>query len=114
MTIDQPTLPGLAEQNATVDLVGNDPRHDDDYNAFIATCRFIARPNGLVSINAVRSELSNVWGLTIEPRRYSAFWRRARLDGHLERTGEWERNTDAKGRNAGKPQPVYRWVGGAS
>lgn len=102
-----------AEQTDLLDLIANDPRHDPEYVRFLDACYQTAILDGrwLVSINGVRAMFCNGWGFTIEPHRYSSFWRRARLDGHLERTGEYETNTDAKGRNAGKPQPVYRWVG---
>jgi hypothetical protein len=105
----------MSEQASLLDLIGNDPRHDDEYDQFLYSCLLVARgADGRVSINHVRNVMANDWGLTIDPRRYSSFWRRARLDGHLERTGDWETNTDAKGRNSGKPQPVYRWIGGAA
>jgi hypothetical protein len=100
------------EQGDLLDLIANDPRKEDDYSMFVAACRSEAyHANGIVSINDVRMAFETFWGLSIEPRRYSSFWRRARLDGHLERTGEWETNTDVRGRNSGKPQPVYRWTG---
>jgi hypothetical protein len=102
----------MSEQASLLDLIGNDPRHDDEYERFVWACWAVgAMDRGRVSINRVRGHLSNAYGLTIDPRRYSSFWRRARLDGHLERTGDWETNTDAKGRNSGKPQPVYKWIG---
>lgn len=101
-------------QGDVLDLVANDHRADEDYEKFLWACRKAAHRRETVSINDVRLWLSNTYGLTINPRRYSSFWRRARLDGHLERTGEWETNTDAKGRNSGKPQPCYRWTGGAA
>jgi hypothetical protein len=104
----------MSEQASLLDLIGNDPRHDDEYERFLRACELVSHPYGderKVSINSVRRIMRNQWGLVIDPRRYSSFWRRARLDGHLERTGDWETNTDAKGRNNGKPQPVYRWVG---
>jgi hypothetical protein len=97
-----------------VDLVANDPRKDDEYKLFLSRANDVARmanPPGIVSPNWMRRLFSNEHGLTIEPRRYSSFWRRARLDGHLARTGEWETNQDWRGRNSGKPQPLYRWVG---
>lgn len=99
-------------QGDLLDLLANDPRKDLDYRAFLDACRNEATITlGVVSINGVRWWMTNRYGYTVEPRRYSTFWRRARLDGHLERTGDYETNTDTRGRNSGKPQPVYRWVG---
>jgi hypothetical protein len=52
--------------------------------------------------------LTNDNGLTIEPRRYSAFWQRAAgKHGFLVADG-WIENTDTKGGNAGKPLRRYR------
>jgi hypothetical protein len=104
----------MSEQASLLDLIGNDPRHGDEYERFLHACQNVARGGNRVSINDVRRFFNDYPEFAIEPRRFSSFWRRARLDGHLERTGDWETNTDAKGRNSGKPQPVYRWIGGAS
>jgi hypothetical protein len=103
------------EQGSLLDLIGNDPRVDPDYSAFLDACRSVRMgQRAYVSINDVRARLTNDWGMTIEPRLYSSFWRRARLDGHLERTSIRERNNDRKGRNATKEQYLYRWIGGPS
>lgn len=104
-----------AEALSLLDLISDDPRHDDDYDRFVAALRLVARHHGgRVSTNHVREELSNSWGLTIEPRRFSTFYRRACKDGHIAWTGGYDTNTDQRGRNAGKPARLYEWTGATS
>ena len=108
-----PSAPIEGETKATVDLVGNDWRSDEDWSTFVNACLQAASTgNGLdfttVDPNEVRALLSNDYGLTIEPRRYSAFWSRAAgKNGFLIADG-WTINDDAKGHNKGKPQRMYR------
>jgi hypothetical protein len=95
-----------------LDLLANDERKADDYDRFILACRADWEQHGHVSVQCVRHSLSNRYGLVIEPRTYSSFWRRASgKDGPLQVTGEWETCTDTRGRNAGRPQMLRRWVG---
>lgn len=118
-TFDQPAIdfdavsaPIEGETKATVDLVANDWRSDEDWGAFKQACieaAFSGYSDGSqVDPNYVRLKLSNRHGLTIEPRRYSAFWSRAAgKNGFLVADG-WTSNTDTKAGNAGKPQRMYR------
>lgn len=100
--------------DATVDIVANDWRSDEDWRRFEKVCIAAAQPNvwmhgePWVDPNSVRRLLTNEYGLTIEPRRYSGFWRRAAgRNGFLD-FSHWGINTDAKGRNQGKPSKIYR------
>jgi hypothetical protein len=119
-----PSSPIAGETAATVELVGSDWRSDEDWERFKAACHWVAtdvyeppppnhttmgRSYRVVNPNAVRAELSNEYGLTIEPRRYSAFWHRASKgkDAFLVADG-WVQNTDHKSGNAGKPLRRYR------
>jgi hypothetical protein len=115
-TFDQPPIdfdavsaPISGETKATVELVGNDPNADRDWEMFKEVVERDAWSNdGKVSPNRVRNRLSNRFGLTIEPRRYSAFWSRAAgKSGFLDADG-WTTNDDVKGGNRGKPQRMYR------
>lgn len=94
-------------------LIADDPRLADDYDRFLSACRFVAEGNcGLVYVNAVRAILTNRHGLTIEPRRLSAFWNKATGAGRpMLKTGDWEVCEGSDSRNDGRPQPVRRWVG---
>lgn len=104
----------MTAQMDLLDLLAHDPRREDEYRQFLDACRQVRLgQREYVSINDVRSRLSNEWGLVIEPRRYSSFWRRARVDGLLERTNIREPNTDVRGKNATKEQFLYRWIGAA-
>lgn len=112
-----PSAPIEGETKATVDLVANDWRSDEDWLSFVLAARSAAVPDyndpviriiWRVDPNVVRERLTNKHGLTIEPRRYSAFWSRAAgKNGFLIADG-WTVNDDAKGHNKGKPQRMYR------
>lgn len=113
-TIEQPELtfpsaPIEGDTKATVDLVANDWRSDEDWLRFEDAVRFSGLNHGFVDPNNVRSLLSDPWGyLTIEPRRYSAFWSRAAgKNGFLVADG-WVINDDVAGGNRGKPLRRYR------
>ena len=113
-----PSEPIVGETRATVELVANDWRRstDEDWDVFESACRAVATWDGIyegtdgltVDPNRVRSYLTAEHGLTIEPRRYSAFWALAAgKNGFLDADG-WVINTDAHGRNQGKPLRRYR------
>lgn len=113
-TIDQPELsfpsaPIEGDTKATVDLVAHDWRSDEDWERFEDACRRQAWWNGnRIDPNMVRQYLTNEHGLTIEPRRYSAFWSRAAgKNGFLVADG-WVINDDVAGGNRGKPLKRYR------
>lgn len=112
-----PSSPITGETAATVGIVANDWRGDEDWQRFKDACRqctFVdpamwKSGSVYVSPNDVRAYLSNTHGLTIEPRRYSAFWHRASKgkDAFLVADG-WVENTDRRSGNAGKPLRRYR------
>jgi hypothetical protein len=103
------------QQMDLLDLLSHDPRREDEYRQFLDACKQVRLgQREYVSINDVRSRLSNQWGLVIEPRRYSSFFSRARREGALLRTNVLDVNSDERSRNKGKPCWLYRWTGGAS
>ena len=111
-TIDQPELvypsaPIEGDTKATVDLVANDWRSDEDWRRFETACRASARIHGCVDPDLVRIMLTSHGELTINPRRLSAFYSRAVAQGLLE-FSHWGINGDTKGRNAGRPARFYR------
>lgn len=106
-----PSLPITGETAATVAIVANDWRSDEDWAAFKEACRLAAleRGDGLVNPNRVRWYLTNEHGLVVAPRRLSAFWARATAkNGFMDNTSEWVVNDDHKGGNAGKPIRLRR------
>lgn len=105
MTADQLDL--FAEQRAVIDTVANDWRADGDWLRFVEACAYVADADGRVHVGDVRRRLSNEHGLTIFPRRLSAFWARAASKAGFLDVDGWQTNDDVKGRNAGRPQRVY-------
>lgn len=102
----------MADQQAVVDAVAETPAHvaDPEYALFVEACRTDALSHGgFVSQNRVRDLMSNDKGLSINPRRYSGFWRRARKGGLLAFECS-EENRDHRGRNLGKESKVFRWA----
>ena len=111
-TIDQPELnfpsaPIEGDTKATVDLVANDWRGDEDWRRFVEAVREVALWDGEVAPDYVREVLTSGMELTIPPRRLSAFYSRAVAQGLLE-FSHWGINGDTKGRNAGRPARFYR------
>ena len=106
-----PSEPITGETRAAVELVSQDWRADEDWRRFKAACMSAAHRSiagNHVDPNDVRAVLTNDYGLTIEPRRYSAFWARAAgKNGFLDADG-WVINNDSHGRNQGKPLRRYR------
>lgn len=110
-------LEALAEQQAVVDAVASTPAHkaDPEFELFIDACRHDAYTHGgFVSQNRVRKALSNDNGLTVNPRRYSGFWARAKAQGYLSKSFTEEDNRDKRGRNLGKKSKIHRWLPGSS
>ena len=107
-----PSEPITGDTRATVELVANDWRADEDWRRFFDACVSVARWAGggtEVDPNWVRAALTGADGdLMIAPRRLSAFYNRAAgKDGFLD-FSHWGINDDAKGRNKGKPCRIYR------
>jgi len=103
------SAPVDADTKDVLDLVATDWNAAHDWSLFKRACYWAANcDGGRVDPNTVRGLLSNEYGLTIDPRRYSAFWNRAAgRDGFLVADG-WVVNDDKRGRNAGKPTRAYR------
>lgn len=108
-----PSAPIEGETKATVeDVAATDVYADHDWDKFKHACieaSFSAYSNGCeVDPAVVRMKLSKAGVLTINPRRLSAFYHRAvGKDGFLV-FSRWGMNTDTKGRNAGRPQRIYK------
>lgn len=106
-----PSSPITGETAATVELVGNDWRADEDWRRFKDACREAARRSlagNHVDPNEVRAILTDSAGrLRVNPRRLSAFYHRAAGKGGFLRFSHWGINDDAKGRNKGKPARIY-------
>ena len=88
------------------ELVFGDPMHAAERQAVIDAITAVARRDGDTDPNRVRPLIPS-W---VSPQVVSATWGALRNRNLLEPTG-WTTNTDAKGRNVGKPQRIYRWVG---
>ena len=88
------------------ELVFGDPMHAAERQAVIDAIVAVARRDGDTDPNRVRPHIPS-W---VGPRVVSATWGALRNRGLLEPIG-WTTNTDAKGRNVGKPQRKYRVVG---
>ncbi len=67
--------------------------------------------DGVVSANTVRRILDEhrQWGADIPPRLVGQVYASLRREGRLIEVGV-ERSDDVKGSNAGRLQPLYRWV----
>ena len=89
------------------ELVYGDPMHAAERQAVIDAIATVARRDGDTDPNRVRPLIPS-W---VGPRVISATW--GALRNLLKPIG-WTTNTDAKGRNVGKPQRVYVVVGDLS
>jgi hypothetical protein len=67
---------------------------------------------GEVNPNRVRATLSNHLGLQVQPQQLSATYSALSSQGVLV-FDHWGTNDDTRGKNAGKPQRVWRWAGEA-
>ena len=103
----------VAEQRAVIRSVDSDPRREHDRAVIDAAVRAVAARNGgTVSTNAIRRELTSRYGsgYVVSPQSIGPRLAQLTRDGVLEVIGR-DINTDAAGRNAGKEQPLRRWVG---
>lgn len=81
------------------------PRPAEEWNTFVAALRRCADPfTRRVDPNEFRRCVRG----EIAPRRIGAFTSRAKAEGLLLDTGEWQVSDDVEGRNGGKPCRVYR------
>ncbi len=103
-----------AAQVVVVDTVSTGAKADPEYALFRDACRHDGYTHGgFVSQNRVRAAMSNEHGLTVNPRRYSGFWRRAQLDRTLSAAVSEEPSTDRRGKNLNKKSKIHRWLGTA-
>ncbi len=106
---DAVSAPIEGDTKATVELVANDWRSDEDWCRFEKACQVAARGNGCVLPDTVRILLTGIDGeLTINPRRLSAFYHRAAGKSGFLDFSHWGINGDHKGRNAGRPARIYK------
>ena len=89
-------------------LVANDrmhPRPADEWAIFTDALRSAA-DHGRIDPNVLRGLVRHC----VAPRRIGAFTNRAKAEGLIVDTGEWQTSDDTEGRNGGKPCRVYRLV----
>lgn len=100
------------EARAVVRSVAHDWRADNDWRRFVVAVETAALDSDdgeTVHVGAVRRLLTNDdHGLTIQPRRLSAFWHKAASKAGFLDVDGWEVNDDHAGRNAGRPARRYR------
>src|SRR5690625_3970517 len=100
LDFDAASAPVDADTKAVLDLVATDWNAAKDWSLFKRACYRAANADGgRVDPNHVRVLLSNEYGLTIEPRRYSAFWSRAAAKSGFLVADGWVVNEDKRGRN---------------
>lgn len=89
---------------AVTSLLTADPSHAADIQAVIDAIEMTAAANdGQVDPNAVR-RLLPAW---VQPQVVGAVYNQLQAQRRLERIG-WTTNEDRRGRNAGKPLPLYQ------
>lgn len=75
----------------------------DDYRAFEAACRAVGSwSQGVVDPNQVRQFCKDA-GMRFKPKEYASFWTKGCSAAGFMDKAEWTVNSDAKGRNSGKP-----------
>lgn len=90
-------------------LVANDevtPRPQEEWAEFVAALSIASGDGGQVDPNQFRKLVRG----HVAPRRIGAFTNRAKAEGLIVDTGEWQVSDDHEGRNAGRPCRVYRLV----
>ncbi len=100
------------ETSDLLSLVANDkmhPRPAEEWDVFMRALKTSSDPSGRIDPNLLRAYLRG----QVAPRRIGAFTLRAKAEGLIVDTGEWQISDDTEGRNAGKPARVYRLTGGA-
>lgn len=88
---------------AVAGLMAGDPRHAEEFRVVFAAIQADYDAHGTVDVNRVRPAIPS-W---VYPRVIGAAYSVLRNKEFLMPTGDWVTNTDAKGRNQGKPQKVY-------
>lgn len=97
----------MTETRAICELVTGDPLKAEHRQAVVDAIRLVAERDGVVDVNAVRPHIPS-W---VDPKVIAATYNGLRTRKVLVPTGEIVVNTDTKGRNVGKLQRIYRWVG---
>lgn len=103
------TSPVDTERDAILALIAGDPIHARDRAVIVAAIRDSVRPDGTVTSNEWRPRLTGAD--QVYPRVVGAVVHQLVAAGVLVPLNRWERSTDLKGRNGGKPNPVYAWRG---
>jgi hypothetical protein len=104
MTAEQLTFPTSREVCA---LVAGDPMHERERAAVVEAIRDYARENdGFIDANGVRPRIPAWVGARVRGAVYNSLI----AQGVLAPTGNWTTSDDKRGRNAGKPQRIYRWT----
>lgn len=75
-----------------------------EWSYFVSVIRKVARADGTVHQGDVRPLVRG----RIPAKHIGSLYRRARNEGVLAETGEWERSTDVEGRNSDKRCRIYR------
>lgn len=94
----------LAAVNESTHVHGRDQKRID------AAMKAVARADdGFLDSNKVRAELTNEYGLTVNPRVLSARYSQMRARRIIKRAGTIV-NRDSRGRNQGKPTWLYEVI----
>lgn len=92
-------------------LVANDqmtPRPDEEWRLFVAALHDVGEAHAAFGFTIPPNKLRPLLRNHIAPRRIGAFTLRAKAEGLIADTGEWQTSDDREGRNAGRPCRVYR------
>ena len=95
------------DTNDLLSLVANDqlhPRPAEEWEVYVGALNRAADASGRIDPNTLRALVRG----EIAPRRIGAFTNRAKAEGLIADTGEWQVSDDTEGRNGGKPCRVYR------
>lgn len=108
------TAPVQEDLVELLDAIASDRIHTTDRERCVAAIRHDAQTHdGLIDQNRVRAALCHplTGTLDVHPRVLSATYSWLRQRGAITRTGQFVRNTDRHGKNAGKPQELWAWTG---
>lgn len=97
----------MSAQADLLGLIAGDRLHASDREAVVDAIRRSVREDLTVCANDWRPNIPAY----VYPRVVGATVHALVADGTLTRTGSWAISDDTKGRNGGKPCPVYRWNG---
>lgn len=92
-------------------LVANDkmhPRPEEEWSLYVAALHDVGESNAASGFRIPPNQLRPLLRNVVAPRRIGAFTNRAKAEGLIVDTGEWQTSDDTEGRNGGKPCRVYR------